>query len=169
MEDETNKIAHSLSKIPLFFGLEPEELKVVLALCKSENIPQGELIIKEGDPSHCMYIMLSGQVEIRTQKTGPIVQLTSCDIFGEIGLITQRTRSASAIAKTDCTLLRIDHVEFNFLAGKNPRISALLMRNISTNLANHVVRMNNAPLEHIPHTQRQAKEPQSQVLINTPK
>jgi CRP-like cAMP-binding protein len=115
-----------------------------------------------------MYILLSGEVYIVTERSGIIARLASCDIFGEIGLITQRTRSASALAKTDCRLFRIDHLEFNLLAGRQPRISAILMRNISTNLANHVVRMNNAPLEHIPNRSRQPQrtDPGSQVLID---
>ena len=170
MEEDNSKIFHSLGKIPLFYGLEPEELKVVLGLCKATNFTAGDIIFNEGDPSHNMYILLSGQVDIHTKKSGTICTLGSCDIFGEIGLITQRTRSASAIAKSDCHLFRIDHVEFNFLAGKSPRVSAVLMKNISTNLANHVVRMNNAPLKHIPNSRQDREKMQipSQILINDP-
>ncbi len=168
MEEKDTSIIRSLSKIPLFFGLGPKELKVVLSLCKSVNFRQGDTIFSEGDPSHNMYILLSGTVYIVTERNGIIANLNPCDIFGEIGLITQRTRSASVLAKTDCRLFRIDHVEFNFLAGRSPRISSILMRNISTNLANHVVRMNNAPLEHIPlsSSKKTSTELESQVLIN---
>ena len=168
MEEEVTRFVHSLRKIPLFFGLEPDELKTVLELCKHAHFNQHETIFHEGDPSHDMYILLSGSVEISTKKSGVVASLGSSDIFGEIGLITQRTRSASVIATSNCQLFRINHVEFNFLAGRNPRISAILMRNISTNLANHVVRMNNAPLEHIPAQPRMKdkNEIPSQVLIN---
>lgn len=146
-----NSLALTLGKIPLFYGLDPEELRVVLATCKAVSFVSGDSIFSEGDPSHNMYIVLSGGVEICTQKSGCLHTLGSCDIFGEIGLITQRTRSASAIARSDCKLLRIDHLEFNLLAGKHPRISACLYRNISSTLANHVLRMNNSTvLEHIP-------------------
>ena len=150
MEDDSNAIVRTLSKIPLFFGLDAQELKIVLGLCNTAEFRQGQTIFQEGDPSHNMYILLSGEVYIVTDRSGIIASLQSCDIFGEIGLLTQRTRSASAIAKTDCKLFRIDHVEFNLLTGRQPRISAILMRNISTYLANHVLRMNNAQLEHIP-------------------
>lgn len=169
MTDSNESVINSLSKIPLLYGLEPKELKVVLALCKSDNFSAGDTIFEEDTPSHSMYIILSGNVDIKTKKNGVIFTLGSCDIFGEIGLITQRTRSASAIAKSDCNLLRINHVEFNLLGGKQPRISSILMKNISTNLANHVVRMNNvsSSLEHIPH-EKDFTETSSQVLINTP-
>lgn len=151
MSSEITRLIQTLGKIPLFQGMSTDELKVVLTICKAVNFAKDEIIFSEGDPSHHLYIVLSGEVDIATQKNGHLHTLGSCDIFGEIGLITQRTRSASTIARSDCKLLRIDHVEFNLLAGKHPRISAILHRNISTNLASHVLRMNNnAPLEHIP-------------------
>ena len=43
-----------------------------------------------------------------------------CELFGEIGLLTRHTHSASALTKSDCKLLRIDHTEFNLLSGKYP-------------------------------------------------
>jgi CRP-like cAMP-binding protein len=169
MTEANNSLVQSLSKIPLLFGLEPNELKIVLALCKSESYSAGETIFQEGTPSHSMYILLSGSVDIKTEKSGLVITLGGCDIFGEIGLITQRHRSASAVANLDCNLLRIDHIEFNLLAGKKPRISSILMRNISTNLANHVVRMNegNTSLEHIPQ-EKNKDHNNTQVFSNTP-
>jgi CRP-like cAMP-binding protein len=154
-----NNLAQTLGKIPLFQGMHANELKVVLGICKAVNFADTDIIFNEGDPSHNLYILLAGEVEICTRKNGSLNRLNSCDIFGEIGLITQRTRSASAIAHGNCKLLRIDHVEFNLLAGKHPRISAILHRNISTNLASHVLRMNNnTALEHIPAIQTETPD-----------
>ena len=170
MTDSIAALTNSLVKIPLFYGLQTSELGTVLAICKSETFSDGDTIFNENDPSHSMYILLSGNVNITSKKKGVIVTLNGCDIFGEIGLITQHTRSASAIAATSCNLLRIDHVEFNLLAGKHPRVSSILMKNISTNLANHVVRMNNdaSSLEHIPGDNKNEKQAiDSQVLNNT--
>ena len=164
-------VSSVLSKIPLLYGLQNNELGTILSLCKSESFSGGDTIFNEGDPSHSMYILLSGGVDIKSKKKGVIVTLNSCDIFGEIGLITQRTRSASIIARTHCNLLRIDHIEFNLLAGKNPRISSILMKNISANLANHVVRMNNDAdtIEHIPNPENKSepKSSEAQTLNNT--
>jgi CRP-like cAMP-binding protein len=164
----TNALSKTLSKIPLFYGLQTNELGTVLAICKSESFTEGDTIFTEGDPSHSMYILLAGHVGIKSEKKGVIVTLNSCDIFGEIGLITQRTRSASAMAASSCNLLRIDHIEFNLLAGKHPRVSSILMKNISTNLANHVVRMNNdaSSLEHIPSNNKTETKDQGTQILN---
>ena len=167
--DDIKKLAHSLSKIPLFYGLSDEELEAVLGICNPATYADNEIIFNEGDPSHSMYIILSGEVDITSFKAGLIYTLRSCDIFGEIGLITQKTRSANAIAQSNCKLLRIDHIDFNFLLGKQPRISAIMMKNISSNLANHLVRMNNVSLEHVPQVEPAQNVDEPQVLSNTPK
>ncbi|RDH81505.1 MAG: hypothetical protein DIZ80_15610 [endosymbiont of Galathealinum brachiosum] len=160
-------ILHILSKIPLFNGLNNDELKIILNLCQSIKTDAKEVLFKESDPSHEMYILLSGEIKLSTQKSGTIFTLGNCDIFGEIGLITQRTRSASAVSLCESSLLCIHHIEFNLLAGKHPRIFSILMKNISTNLANHVIRMNNAPLDHIPDDSDSKTQNTSKHVLST--
>ena len=167
--DEIKKLAHSLSKIPLFYGMNDEELQTILSICKPDAFKDDEIIFNENDPSHSMYIILSGEVDITSLKAGLIFTLQSGDIFGEIGLITQQTRSASAIAQSSCKLLHIEHTEFNFLLGTQPRISAILMKNISSSLANHLIRMNNVSLEHVPQPVEKVTPEASQVLSKGPK
>lgn len=167
---QSSNILGILNKIPLFNGLSEKELKVILSICKPLKMGENELLFNEGDASHDLYILLSGSINLDTRKSGKIFTLNSCDIFGEIGLITQRTRSASATCMEPCSLLSIHHVDFNMLAGKHPRISSILMRNISTNLANHVVRMNQSSLEHIPEeTKTGTMQTEKQILSSTPK
>lgn len=169
--DNSKNIVHSLGKIPVLYGLDDDELKVVLSICKAETFNKDMTLFYQGAPSHDMYILLSGQIEIVTEQHGCICTLSSCDLFGEIGLITQQTRSASAITLTACKLLKINHVQFNLLTGTHPRISAILMKNISTNLASHVLRMNNAlALEHIPQEKHDTlSEHESLILFSQPK
>ena len=65
-------------------------------------------------------------------------------------------------------MLRIDHVEFNLLAEKQPRVSSILMKNISANLATHVVRMNNdaSSVEYIPSRQESGKQQNERLVLN---
>jgi len=167
--DDIKKLAPSLSKIPLFYGLSDDELETVLSICKPDAYKDDDIIFNENDPSHSMYIILSGEVDITSLKAGLIFTLKGCDIFGEIGLITQQTRSATAIAQSSCKLLHINHTDFNFLLGTHPRISAVLMKNISSTLANHLIRMNNVSLEHVPQTDKEEPLTESQVLSNDSK
>lgn len=63
-------------------------------------------------------------------------------MFGEIGMITNNLRSATAQASTDCAVLEISNSDYNMLLGKYPRISSIIMRRIAESLAKHIVRMN---------------------------
>ena len=111
----------------------------------------------------CLYILLTGEIELQTDQQGHIHKLNPGEIFGEIGLITQQKRTATAISRTDVTLLIVKSEDLNLLLGKHPRISSIIMRNITQHLANHIIRMNKAAsLEHIPSKSRTTSSSQSE-------
>ena len=168
MATDPQQLLRALRKINLWFGLSDEELLVIYRACSSVEASAGETIFNEGDPSHDLYILLSGRVEIVTQKKGVIHTFTANESFGEIGLITQNTRSASAQATETSKLLALNHAEFNRLLGTHPRISALMMRNITTSLSEHIVRMNQAELEYAPSSSLTKELQDSTSLVLTP-
>ena len=66
-----------------------------------------ETIIKEGDSDHSFYIILSGVVKI--EKGGHLLEtLKEGDCFGEMGFLSNAERTASVIAKTDVSLIRVN-------------------------------------------------------------
>ena len=72
----------------------------------------GEVLFREGEHGHEAYVIESGSVEIRAQRAeGPVVLacLKSSDIFGEMALVGEPTRSASAIALEATILAVITH------------------------------------------------------------
>lgn len=71
-------------------------------------VPKGTLIIKQGDPGNCAYLIQSGVVRVYTEhedKKIDLAKLDSGQIFGEIALIFDEKRSASVIALEDCNLI----------------------------------------------------------------
>lgn len=149
---DLHKIKALLGKLPIFSGLWDEELDDIIHICKTSKAQAGEPVFEEGDPSDAMYVMLSGMVEIRTQRAGRLHVMLPGDNFGEIGMITQRRRTASAVPTAGGDLITINRVEFNNLLGRAPRISAIILRNLTEQLAGHLVRMNNraATTEFVP-------------------
>ncbi len=92
-----------------------------------------EIIFKEGEDSHCMYYVISGDVGIyasyglKDQKL--VTKLTGGDFFGEIGLVGNDVRSASAVAlKNGATVDRILLNGLEDLTRKDPaKINNLLI------------------------------------------
>lgn len=136
------KIIALLKKISLFAGLYDEEFIPLCDICSGQMIKQGDYFFKEGDHSRSMFVLLSGNVTLSTKKKSSIYKLIPGEMFGEMGMITQNLRSASAQASTDCTVLEISNADYNMLLGKHPRISSIIMRHIAESLAKHIVRMN---------------------------
>lgn len=67
----------------------------------------GELIFREGEDSDCAYIIVSGRVEIYKRMPSGTVLLATLgdgDIFGEMGIISDEPRSASAAAESNVTV-----------------------------------------------------------------
>jgi CRP-like cAMP-binding protein len=149
--EDTSKISSILQKLPVFAGLYPEEYEHIRHICLSARVNDGETLFTEGDSSPCMYVLLSGEVQLRTCAQGLIHTLRPGELFGEIGLISQKKRTATAIACAPIILLQINGDAFRLLLGREPRISFAIMRNITLNLAEHIVRMNKSNiLDYIP-------------------
>lgn len=71
-------------------------------------VPEGALILKQGDAGNCAYLIQSGSVSIFAENKGKQVELSKLglgEIFGEMALIFDEPRSASAIALEDCNLV----------------------------------------------------------------
>lgn len=90
-------------------------------------------ILVEGGTGSVMYIVLEGGVSISIK--GAVVETIGVGgIFGEMALVDDAPRAASATATSDCTLLAIDRASFMELVKSNPDFGAELLRNLSERL-----------------------------------
>ena len=97
----------------------------------------GQEIFREGRKGGEMFIIEDGEVEILKQfgaTDKPISRLGPGDFFGEMSLLEDVPRMASARALTDCKLLPIDASTFDQLLRENPEISIRMLRSLSHRL-----------------------------------
>src|SRR5258706_7901425 len=98
---------------------------------KTENFAELESFFIEGQTSEKMYLLVEGEVSlIRNKKTLDIVK--PGEIFGEIAVITQQPRAASAIARKFCQALVLDARQFQQALQATPEFALMLM-NIMNN------------------------------------
>jgi CRP/FNR family cyclic AMP-dependent transcriptional regulator len=103
----------------------------------AQTFAAGTTIFSEGDdPGGLMYVVQEGEVDIllrgaRLETLGPGAFL------GEIGLVAQRPRSATATAKTDCRLVPINQKRFNLLVQQTPFFALEVMQTIAERLRNY--------------------------------
>jgi CRP/FNR family cyclic AMP-dependent transcriptional regulator len=85
------------------------------ALMATEHIQRGQVIFREGDKSHEAYFIVSGLVEISINTAHGVQSLAQIgpgEIFGEMGMIMDRPRSATATALENTALETIAEAEF---------------------------------------------------------
>ena len=93
----------------------------------------GQTIFSEGDAGDLMYVVIDGEVDLLV-KGKLVEQLAAGGALGEMALIGKSARSATAIARTACTLAPIDEKRFKFLVQQTPNFALQLMRIIAERL-----------------------------------
>jgi CRP/FNR family cyclic AMP-dependent transcriptional regulator len=97
------------------------------------SFPAGTVIFAEGQKRDSMYVVQSGQVELKV--AGRTVEILGVDgFFGEMALIDQAARSATAIAKTDCSVIPINEKSFLFMVEETPFFALTVMRTLTGRL-----------------------------------
>ncbi len=103
-----------------------------------QSLGNHEIIFREGDMGKHMYVILDGNVEIRKRTgektTRTMITLKKGDIFGEMAVVEGKGRSATAIASSDCKLLRLDEASFYDLVQKNPDFAVKMIKTLSSRL-----------------------------------
>ena len=87
----------------------------------------GDVIFKEGDAAHELFIIQSGEVEIRLGNR-VLETLPQYSIFGEMALIDANPRSATAVAAWDVKLVPVNEKQFLFLISNTPHFALNVMR-----------------------------------------
>ena len=98
-----------------------------------ESFTAGQIVFREGDAADRMYVVLDGKVELSIHGK-KVDDVETGDAFGEMALIDEAPRSATATALTDCKLVPIDAKRFNFLVQQTPRFALQIMRIMSDRL-----------------------------------
>lgn len=101
----------------------------------SRSFGAGEIVFLAGSLGRCMYVIVEGEVEIRSPESEGAVLLTTLgpgQLFGEIALVDGGVRSASAVAGAAPTLLvEVDKARFIYLVGQQPAFALTVLRGLA--------------------------------------
>ena len=116
------EVQEALTRVTDF---DAELVKALATVGVQVHIPQGWSIMMENTPGDSAYILLDGTAEIR--KSGEVRKtLNAGDVFGEIALVGHRLRSASVVAASDITALRLEDSAIEQLSEMTPGFAETL-------------------------------------------
>jgi CRP-like cAMP-binding protein len=131
--------------VPLFHGLTKRQLGLVIAAVQARHYQVGEHLFEEGEPGKAIFIVRSGRIELTRRVDGghrTLSLLGPSQMFGEMAILDNVKRTASAIVKEEGTILLLYISTLDELIDRNPRLGVVLLRNISVMLSTMLRRAN---------------------------
>jgi CRP-like cAMP-binding protein len=99
----------------------------------AQSFKAGSVIFREGDEARDLFVIKSGQVRIQIGNR-TVTELAADSIFGEMALIDNEPRSATAVAVTDVELVAVSEKQFLFLVSQTPYFALKVMRVLAQRL-----------------------------------
>lgn len=130
-----------LSEVPLFKGMGKDLLRKLLINLFEKKYATGDVIFHEGDSGKALYVVLEGLVRISKRSDSgdrTLAVLGPGSHFGELALINQCSRFATAVAEKETLLLIMYKAYFDDLIRGNSAISSKILLNLAGILSNYI-------------------------------
>ncbi len=131
-------IAALLSATDLFAGQDEVLLHEFAARCDRVYLAPGELLMREGEPADCLYVLVSGRLRAQVKQLDgsevAVGEIARNEVVGEMAILADEPRSATVIAIRDSELLRFSREDFERLVEKHPMAILKITRQIVVRL-----------------------------------
>jgi CRP-like cAMP-binding protein len=122
-------LANAMAVSPIFRQFGKGDRKLVMERFRARPIRAGETIVREGEPSDGLNVVLEGTLDVVKWKDGVptvVARLQEGDLFGEMSCLRKAPASASVVARRGGTLLRLPRTDFDDLVMSYPQILELV-------------------------------------------
>ncbi len=113
-----------LADVGFFKFLDEDERAVLSQQIEQRTFPAGTTIFREGDPGGIMYVIRSGKVDLwlydEDHQRVVLATFEEGEFFGELSLLDQESRSATATTVTETEVLVIDRLDLRLLFAQKP-------------------------------------------------
>jgi CRP/FNR family cyclic AMP-dependent transcriptional regulator len=123
-----------LAKVPLFSAMKGRELAELARNCDEIDVQTGRVLAQEGKSGQEFFVLIDGRVGI-DRGGAHLRDLGPGDFFGELALLSQGPRTATATALTDSRLLVLTRQQFNSLLVLHPPIQEAVLESVAERLA----------------------------------
>jgi CRP/FNR family transcriptional regulator/CRP/FNR family cyclic AMP-dependent transcriptional regulator len=134
-----------LRQVPLFSGLDSTDMKTLMGVITRRKYPKEAVIFFEHDPGDAMFMIITGRIKVTILSDDGreiiLSMLSDNDFFGEMALLDNEPRSATAIAVQETEVAVLYQKDFLSIVEKRPRVLINLLSALSARLrkANHQI------------------------------
>jgi len=143
--------ALALSNVPIFKGLSQKEIREIEHIIHQREFQAGETIFQQGDPGLGMYIIVLGQVQIVNNQDpdNPIIysELDDGDFFGDMSLVDEADRSATALAIANTRIIAFFRPELKDILTRFPSLGNKILSNLAEVIARRLRKTNDLLIE----------------------
>lgn len=129
-----------LERTKLFGALPSDGLRSLAERGKRRTFSKGDVLMRQGDPSPSLHVILSGRLRVERGETGRevvvLAELGSGEVVGEMGLLDNEPRSATVTAIEDTATLEVHADALAIIILDHPVVSGKLLRMMSRRLRN---------------------------------
>ena len=142
MRDQTNKASQALITVPFFTGLQQGDIDELARRLVIRRFGPGQVIFHHGDPGGLLYIISRGKVKISHStpdgQEALLAILGAGDFFGELALLDNSPRSATAESIEATETLTLHREDFRRYLSNNPNFAMHVLQT----MAKHIRRLN---------------------------
>ncbi|GMV64720.1 MAG: cyclic nucleotide-binding domain-containing protein [Candidatus Omnitrophica bacterium] len=143
-----------LKNVSIFAGLDEKALAQASLICTSRTCHEDDVVFIEHTEGSELFIILKGEVSITLELASeedamPLVTLRKGDVFGELAVVDESPRSATARCLTDCEFLVIEKADLDGLMESDHDLGFTIMRNMVRLVSQRVRSANQRILDNV--------------------
>lgn len=120
--------------VPLFASASKQELAEIASIADEIDLPDGKVLIKEGDSGREFFVLIEGSAEV--ERGGKqVASIGPGDFFGEIALVSKTPRNATITTTSPVRALVITDRAFRHLLDHSPQIAVGVLTALAERLA----------------------------------
>lgn len=138
-QQQDEEVLAVLGNLPIFAGLSKRELLAVERIMHRRFFDPDEVIFSQHVQGAGMYIIIKGKVHIVNEDSGHVMaELGDGEFFGELALLDEAPRSATAISKTASRVLGFFQPDLFSLTESNPRLGVKVITQLARIVGNRL-------------------------------
>ncbi|HXX41973.1 MAG TPA: cyclic nucleotide-binding domain-containing protein, partial [Chthoniobacterales bacterium] len=125
---ENRALIDLLSQCALLRHMRPDGIEQLLPAVVRRRLNHGDVLFRAGDPGEALFIVSEGKIQIKDESDKSLATLGQSEAFGEMALLGNGTRTATAVAATNVDLLQIDRADFDRMVAADGQLAKAVQR-----------------------------------------